>query len=224
MKKTIVTLVVMFFIIVLVSGILTGSFRKRKPLSDEDLAQLERIKSNYPPLSLPSEERAKEVFGTLWHEHVDFTRQFVIASLGSQADVQEKETQLLENQEYMGRAVGAYYPGSEGIIMRLLKEHIVIAKDIVEDLKSWKLTRVPSDISRWYDNADKFSETMEIINPNWKLKHRMREHLLILEYAVISQWVGLRKLSLGIYNDRIVPQAQEMADIMVEGVKNKNGI
>ena len=211
MKKNIFWLIIIVLVLLIIFGILHGWFRKKSSLSQEELNEINRINSTPTPTILPS-TNPTETFSQLWFAHVSRTREFILASLHNLPDIQEKENTLLQNQKDIANEIDRYYHNSAPLLTDLLTEHILIAKDIVGDLKYKRLARVPADINRWYDNGDQISEVMQRINPNWNLKSHFRNHLALTELEAIYEWIGLKKASLNIYNNKIVPQAQEMAN------------
>lgn len=218
MKKGVWAIIILVLVLIIVFGILRGRFRRKESLSQEELLEIDKIKSTIPPSNVPS-NNIQTTFQKLWLDHVERTRQFILAEFHNLPDLQQKENSLMQNQEDIANEIDKYYPNSKTILTNLLKEHIAIAKDIVEDLKYRRLNRVPSDINRWYNNADQFSEAMERINPNWKLKKHFYEHLALTESEVLAEWVGLKKSSLNIYNNKIVPNSQKMANDIIQGIK-----
>lgn len=217
MKNSIIPLIIILLILIILFGILNGWFRTKESLSQEELYEIGKIQSNSTVI-IPPLNPTKEMFSKLWFDHVKRTREFIIASLDNDPNIKDKETILLQNQEDIGNEIDKYYPGSATLITNLLKEHIVIAKDIVEDLKYKRIGRLPSDINKWYVNSDQFSNAMVMINPDWNIKSHMQEHLLLTEQEAIAEWLGLEKSSLNIYNNKIVPQAQELANHISDNI------
>ena len=218
MKNTAVVIIITIVVVLIIFGILYGAFRKKEELTQEEINALNRIKSITPPSTVPANPIAKEYFSKLWHDHVRLTRDVMVATFNNDPNLNNLVDSLLKNQEDMGNAIDKYYPSSAPIITQVLKEHITQAKDILDDLKYKRLGRLSSDINRWYANADKFSEIMMTINPAWNLKSHMQEHLRVLERQSIYEWIGAKKLSLDIYNDRVIPNAQTMADHIAAGL------
>lgn len=220
-KKTYLTIflaiVALAFVVV---GILKGWFRSDSKLSQDDVTRLSSVKKAEVPTS--SIDASRGDFKRLWQDHVALTREVILAEFNNSPDLNSKADLLMKNQEDIGNEVNKFYPGSGLVVTDLLKEHIAIAKDILDDLKFKRLTRVASDISKWYGNADRFSLAMKAINPNWNLKDHMRTHLDITENEALAEFVGLKSLSRSIYKDKIVPQAEDIARHLVEGIRKDN--
>lgn len=220
MKNRLLTIAIIIIVLIIIFGILYGWFRKKDELTQEEIDALNKINYNPSPLSLQNVTDAKSLFSQLWYDHVRLTREVIVATFNNDPNVKDLEEKLLKNQEDIGNAIDKYYPNSASLITKLLKEHILQAKTILEDLKYKRLGRLSHDINVWYANSDKFSEVMEMINPKWQLKSHMAEHLRITEREALYEWSGAKKTSLDIYNERIIPNAQEMANVMSDGILN----
>jgi len=73
----------------------------------------------------------------LWADHVIWTRDYVIAAVAGAPDAEAAATRLLKNQEDIGNAVASVYGETAGqALTDLLKEHIMIAVDLIEAAKS----------------------------------------------------------------------------------------
>lgn len=218
MKNRIWWVLLLIIIVIIIFGILYGWFRKKDELTQEEIDTLNKIDYKPFPISVQNGTDTQNLFSKLWYDHVRLTREVIVGTFNNDPNLKNLEDSLLKNQEDIGNAIDKYYPNSAPIITRLLKEHILQAKTILEDLKYKRLGRLSGDINKWYANADKFSEAMSIINPEWQLKSHMAEHLRITEREAIYEWLGMKKTSLQIYNDKVVPQAQELSNHIVEGL------
>jgi len=68
----------------------------------------------------------------LWTDHVIWTRQYIVAAVAGTPDAEAAAGRLLRNQEDIGDAVVPLYGAEAGEeLTRLLKEHILIAVDLV---------------------------------------------------------------------------------------------
>lgn len=218
-NNTLITLLIIAGIILLVFGVLYGWFRRRERLSKEYRIILDSLNNQIIQSQTINQEEAKKKFSDLWNEHVRLTREVIISQFSNNPILDSKVKELLYNQVKIGNTIDMYYPGSGAVITKLLQEHISQAKDILDDLKYKRLERLSADINKWFSNGDVFAEAMNRINPKWKLKAHMQEHLRITEREAIYQWIGAKDLSKQIYNERIVPNAQQMANIISENLK-----
>lgn len=214
-KKLFIILLIFAAVLFLVFGLLYGWFRKRKPIPEAVLEAFANVGSRSP---VPITQEAEDNFSRLWLDHVSRTRQFILEFFSNDPNVNATEKSLLQNQVDIGMELDKYYPNASSIITPILTEHIIQAKDIVTDLKDKRFNRLFSDINKWYDNAALFSDAMKKINSNWNLHHHMEEHLRITEREAVYEWLGAKKQSANIYDHRIVPNAQELAMNIVNGL------
>lgn len=207
--RIIIIIGILGFLTFMVFGILYGWFRAPGKLTDEQINELNKVK---PVIAQDCQSMNRDdLFEKLWYDHVRLTRNFILAYLHNSDDADQIEKSLMKNQEDIGNALEGFYAGSAAVITPILKEHIAQAKDIVTDLKQRRLSRLSSDINKWYKNADAFSEAMNMINPKFNLYRHMYEHLRITEREALYEWINATGLSKNIYEERIVPNAQSLA-------------
>jgi len=88
---------------------------------------------------------------------------------------------LLKNQEDIGNAVALYYGREAGDkLTGLLKEHILIAVDILNAAKDEDEARMEAEDQKWRENADEIATFLSEANPNWSkadLTEMMYHHL-----------------------------------------------
>lgn len=217
MRNAIVIISITAFVLFIVFGILYGWFRTPPKLSDTEIASVNEVGDKTS--ATINEEDVRSIFSKLWYDHVRLTREVILGIFGNSPNVNVKENELLDNQTDIGNAINMFYPQSASIITSTLRDHILQAKVILEDLKYKRLAKLPSDIIKWYNNADKFADIMNEINPAWNLKEHMEEHLRITEREAVYEWLGAKELSSRIYNEKVVPQAQEIVEIITRGLK-----
>ncbi len=158
----------------------------------------------------------------LWEDHITYTRLFIVSTFGDLPDADETAARLLQNQEDIGDAIKPFYGEAAGEqLTALLRDHILIAAEILQAAKDGDQAALEDAIARWYDNADDIAEFLHNANPkNWPLEEMqsmMREHLdLTLEEAVAQQ-NGDYVASIAAY-DRVHVQALEMADMLSDGI------
>lgn len=158
----------------------------------------------------------------LWEDHITFTRLFIVSTFGDLPDADETAARLLQNQEDIGDAIKPFYGEAAGEqLTALLRDHILIAAEILQAAKDGDQAALENAIARWYANADDIAEFLHSANPeNWPLDEMqamMREHLdLTLEEAVAQQ-NGDYVASIAAY-DRVHVQALEMADMLSDGI------
>lgn len=157
----------------------------------------------------------------LWEQHVMWTRSFVISAANDLKDIEFVTKRLLENPTDFAQIFRQYY-GDEIAkqFEELLKEHILIAADIVKATKENDSQKTQALLEKWYHNADKIAEFLSEINPNWEedeWRFMLSSHLDLLEKEIINRIAGNYEDDVAIY-DIIEDQALEMADLMAAGI------
>ena len=165
----------------------------------------------------------------LWEDHITFTRLFIVSTFGNLPDQGATAERLLQNQDDIGDAIKPFYGDAAGEqLSALLRDHILIAAEILQAAKNGDDAALEDAVTRWYANADDIAVFLNSANPeNWPLeemKAMMREHLdLTLEEAT-AQLSGDYTASIAVY-DEVHTQALEMADMLSDGIiaqfKNK---
>jgi hypothetical protein len=110
----------------------------------------------------------------LWSDHVIWTRQYIVAAVAGTPDAGAAADRLLRNQDDIGAAVVPYYGSSAGqALTSLLRNHILIAVDLVEAAKSGNDADFKKHDQRWTDNAEEIARFLAGANPNWPEKDVM---------------------------------------------------
>ena len=125
----------------------------------------------------------------LWSDHVMWTRNVIINFVDGTPGKAEAVDRLLKNQDDIGNAIKPFYGDAAGdALTKLLKEHIVVAADILTAAKAGKTTEFEAAVAKWYRNGEEIAVFLSNANPgNWKpedMKKMMKDHLdLTLEEA-----------------------------------------
>src|SRR3954453_6142470 len=91
----------------------------------------------------------------LWEDHVTYTRNFIISALGGLGDTPTVTERLLRNQDDIGNAVKQFYGDDAGKkLTGLLRDHILIAADIVKAAKGNDSKGVEAGSKKRRGNAD----------------------------------------------------------------------
>jgi hypothetical protein len=158
----------------------------------------------------------------LWEDHVTWTRLAIISLTTSAPDTQATVGRLLENQDDIGDAIKPFYGDAAGEeLSRLLREHILIAADLIAAAMAGDQTAVATHQARWRDNADRIAAFLNGANPReWKL-HEMKamlyEHLDLTTAEVVARLQGDWAADVAAY-DAIHVQALKMADELSTGI------
>ncbi len=127
----------------------------------------------------------------LWSEHVMYTRSYIISALAGLPDLQVVTTRLMQNQDDIGSAIKQIYGDEVGNkLAALLREHILIAADIVRAKKANESNLVDAGEKKWRINADEIAALLSSANPYWKkvtLTEMLYKHLDLTTYEVLAR-------------------------------------
>ena len=128
---------------------------------------------------------------------------------------------LLQNQDDIGAAVAAFYGDEAGAqLAALLREHILIAADLVSAAKAGDGAEVAVQHELWYANADEIAAFLASANPAWPeetLAEMMRTHLDQTLAEATARMQGEWETDVALY-DQIVDHILEMADTLSDGI------
>jgi hypothetical protein len=157
----------------------------------------------------------------LWEDHVTWTRLAVISLTTDSPDTKATVGRLLQNQTGIGRAIRPYYGAAAARqLTELLREHILIAADLIAVARKGDEAGVASQQARWTRNADQIATFLNRANPTWRLgvtKAMMREHLRLTTSEVVARLQRDWTADVRAY-DRIHRQALHMADMLSRGI------
>jgi hypothetical protein len=158
----------------------------------------------------------------LWEDHVTWTRLAIISLTTSAPDTQATVGRLLGNQDDIGDALKPFYGDAAGEeLSRLLREHILIAADLIAAAMAGDQAAVAAHQARWRENADRIAAFLNAANPrSWKLremKAMLYEHLDLTTSEVVARLTGDWAADVAAY-DAIHRQALAMADEISTGI------
>lgn len=158
----------------------------------------------------------------LWEDHVTWTRLAIISLTTDAPDTEATVGRLLENQTDIGDAIEPFYGEAAGDeLTLLLREHILIAADLIAAARAGDHAGVVDAQSRWTANADEIAGFLASANPrSWKLadlQEMLHEHLLLTTNEAVARLQGDWAADVAAY-DAIHLQALEMADHLSTGI------
>ena len=158
----------------------------------------------------------------LWEDHITWTRMVIVSTFADLPDQGPTVQRLLQNQEDIGDAIKPFYGDAAGEqLSALLRDHILIAAEILQAAEDEDDAALEDAIERWYANADDIAEFLNAANPeNWPLEEMramMREHLDLTLQEAVAYLNGDYSASIDFY-DQVHIQALEMADMLSEGI------
>jgi hypothetical protein len=158
----------------------------------------------------------------LWEDHVTWTRMVIVSVAADLPDRQAAVGRLLANQDDLGDAIKPYYGDAAGErLAELLREHIVIAADVLAAAKAGDSDALNAALERWYDNGNEIAAFLNAANPrSWPLEEMramLREHLDLTTNEAVARLGGDWDADVRAY-DRAHEQVLEMADMLSEGI------
>jgi len=157
----------------------------------------------------------------LWIDHVIWTRNYLVSALAGMEDQEELLARLLRNQQDLGNAIKPYYGDAAGNkLAALLKEHIVIAGQIVGAVKSGKQADAERYNKEWYRNADDIAKFLSTANPNWTFKElqgQLHTHLQLLTEDVVARLSKNWTADINAF-DKAEQHIIMLADILTAGI------
>jgi hypothetical protein len=177
----------------------------------------------HPSANISSKELAlRQDMRKLWEDHVTWTRVAVISLTTGSPDTEATVGRLLRNQTDIGNAIKPFYGVAAGKqLTGLLREHILIAGDLIAAAKKGDQAAVASQQARWTTNADEIATLLSQANPRfWKLatmKSMMHAHLRLTTDEVVARLQKRWAADVRAY-DRIHVQILHMADMLSDGI------
>jgi hypothetical protein len=168
-----------------------------------------------------SEAKLRADMRKLWEDHVTYTGLFAVAAIDGGVDANNVAERLLRNQDDIGNAIKPYYGDAAGNKLgSLLRDHILIAADLVKAAKAGDSAAQDVANKKWFKNADDIAAFLSSANPNWPqntLQDMLHSHLQM----VTEQVVALLKhdtASLIAAYDRNSQHMMMLADALASGI------
>jgi hypothetical protein len=215
--------------ITLIAGLLVsacgsdGSARTSAPQTEAPAAISAHSNAGHDSVTTTEKTAAlHDAMRKLWEDHITWTRLFIVSATGGLPDLQATTGRLLQNQTDIGDAIKPFYGDAAGTqLTALLKDHILIAADILTAAKAGNAPAVKTASDRWYSNADAIATFLSTANPgNWPLadaKAMMKEHLDLTLAEAVDHLQGDYAADIAAY-DKIHTQILGMADMLSAGV------
>jgi hypothetical protein len=157
----------------------------------------------------------------LWTDHVVWTRQYVIAAVDERPEAEAAATRLLKNQEDIGGAIVPLYGEDAGArLTDLLKQHILIAVDLVAAAKSGDQEQFATHDRKWDQNADEIATFLTTANSHWPKKvviDLLSLHLSLTKDEVVARLKKDYQKDAETF-DQILTEILTLADALSEGI------
>lgn len=157
----------------------------------------------------------------LWEQHVVWTRLTIISMVFDLPDKDVVTNRLLRNPNDFELALKPFY-GSKtaSSFANLLKNHLIIASQLVKAAKAGDNKAATDAEKRWYTNANEISAFLSSINPYWSQedwREMLYEHLKLTKSEAVGMLRNNYSDGISIF-DNIEKQALKMADVMTKGI------
>ena len=215
-------------------GILASGAERRTHMKPLNLLAATALLSTFGMVSAISAAQEKDVragdpaavklsqdMRKLWTDHVVWTRNYIIAATSDSPDAQAAAGRLLANQDQIGQAIVPYYGQAAGTkLAGLLRDHILIAVDLVAAAKANDQAKLKDADQRWHANAADISTFLSNANPNWPraaVLSMMNEHLALTTQEATARLKKNWNEDVATF-DKIFDQAMMMADTLTDGI------
>jgi hypothetical protein len=179
-----------------------------------------------PALALPlraktSSQAYHDEWRKLWEDHITWTRVVIMGILDGLPGTNDYIGRLLQNYEDMEAALAPYYGDDAEVLGDLIKDHLVIAAELLTAAKNGDTAGFEDAKVRWYANAHDIAVQMNAMNPEyWPLEETEQmwvEHLDATLEEATDHLTGNYAGEIAAY-DQIHNLALEMADFISNGV------
>lgn len=157
----------------------------------------------------------------LWTEHAVWTHDYILSAIAGTKDADTHAGRLLRNQEDIGAAVASVYGKAAGDqTTKLLKEHILIAVDLLAAAKAGDTKAFQKHDKRWTANGQEIVAFLAGANP--KLSKKDLANLLSLHLKLTKDFAVARmekrwEDAVQAYDDILV-EITTLADALADGI------
>ncbi|HEX2503183.1 MAG TPA: hypothetical protein VHK00_04510 [Miltoncostaeaceae bacterium] len=157
----------------------------------------------------------------VWEDHITWTRMVIVDFAADLPSLPASQARLLRNQADIGAAIAPYYGRAAGKrLTGLLREHILIAVDVLTAAKAGDAPGLTQAQARWTGNAHQIADFLSSANPAWpraEMRRMMRRHLKLTTDEAVARLTGDFSADVRAY-DRVHTQILEMADMLSAGI------
>lgn len=185
-------------------------------------SQMHEMNNNKDVFKTKSANELRIGLRTLWEDHAMYTRNVILNIIDDLPGTNEAVARLLKNQEDLGNAIKPVYGDAAGKrLTELLREHIIIAADLLKAAKTNDQPGFTTANTKWFRNADDISSFLSSANPeNWKLedmKKMMHEHLNLTTQEAVARLKKDFKADIEAY-DKTRAELLQMSDMLAIGI------
>ena len=157
----------------------------------------------------------------LWADHAVWTRQYIVAFASDGTDAGAAANRLLKNQEHIGNAIVPFYGQAAGAqLTNLLKQHILIAVDLLTAAKAGDDAEFQRQDQRWSDNAMELATFLSGANPHWPkndVYDLLGVHLKLTKDEAVARLTGNWDNDVVAFDD-IFTEIMTVSDTLADGI------
>jgi len=157
----------------------------------------------------------------LWTDHIVWTRGYIVAAVADAPDAGAAATRLLKNQEDIGNAIVPVYGRPAGAkLTELLKEHIMIAVDLIAAAKAGDQAKFGTFDAKWTKNAEDIATFLSGANPHWPKKDLvdvLNLHLNLTKKEVVARLTQKWEDDVQAFDD-IFTEIMTVSDTLADGI------
>lgn len=158
----------------------------------------------------------------LWEDHITWTRLYIVSAAADLPDLNATAGRLLQNQADIGNAIKPFYGNAAGDqLTALLRDHILIAAELITAAKSGDTAAFNDANTRWYANANDIASFLSTANPKeWPLadmQMMMKSHLDLTLQEAALRLKGDYAGDIAAY-DAVHNEILQMADMLSMGI------
>jgi hypothetical protein len=168
-----------------------------------------------------SREPVRLALRKLWSDHVIWTREYIVSAVAGTPDANTAAGRLLQNQSDIGSAIAPFYgePAGERLT-DLLRQHIMIAVDLVAAAKAGHQDAFATHDARWTANIGEIATFLAGANPNWPEKDvldLLALHLKLTKDEAVARITGEWETDVRAFDD-IFTEIMVIADTLYDGL------
>ena len=157
----------------------------------------------------------------LWADHVIWTREYLVAAIAATQDAPAAAGRLLKNQEQLGNSIVPYYGQTAGnALTDLLKQHILIAVDLIAAAKAGQQEEFKKHDKRWTQNALDIATFLAGANPNWPAQDvadLLNLHLELTKKEAVARLTEKWEEDIAAFDD-IFTEIMTVSDTLSDGI------
>jgi hypothetical protein len=175
-------------------------------------------------LNNEQEVRLSNAMRSVWEQHVYWTRMTINSISFDLPDIDAVTARLLQNATDMGNLIEPFYGNRIAArFSNLIREHLLIAADLVKAAKAGNQRAAADAEKKWYANGEEIAEFLSRINPfisRAEFQEMFFEHLALTTKEALFILQNKFQSSIAVFN-KIEAEALQMADIITNAIKKQ---